>query len=81
MKANKTIISKITRQKMASCLNMPMDVPQTKMVVHHEFDPLLHFHHKVNVTIRNINAVIRLIFKNTKDQTAITAISPGSSIH
>ena len=42
---------------------------------------MLHFHHKLNVTIRHINAVIRLIFKNTKEQSAITAISPGSSIH
>jgi hypothetical protein len=72
---------KITQQKVASLWNTPLDPPQTKMIVHHEFDLHLHFHHKVNVTIRNINAVIRLIFKNTKDQTAITALSPGSSIH
>jgi hypothetical protein len=32
------------------------------------------------VTIRNINTVIRLIFKNTKEQSAITAIS-NSSVH
>ena len=51
------------------------------MIIHHEFGNTLHFHHKVNVTIRNINAVIRLIFKNTKDQSAITAISPGSNLH
>jgi len=40
-----------------------------------------HFNHKLNITIRQINAVIRLIFKNTKEQSAITAISPGSSNH
>ena len=31
------------------------------------------------MAIRNINAVVRLIFKNTKDQSAITAQSPGST--
>ena len=40
-----------------------------------------HYNHKTNIVIRNINAVIRLIFKNTKDQQAITALSPGNSAH
>ena len=44
-------------------------------------DPTHHFNHKTNITIRNINAVIRLIFKNTKEQAAITAISHGNTMH
>lgn len=61
--------------------NQPQEVPPTKIKIHHSFDPSLHFNHKMNVTIRNINAVIRLIFKNTKDQAAITAVAPGNTIH
>ena len=45
----------------------PKEVPPTKIKIHHEFDTGLHFNHKINITIRNINAVIRLIFKNTKE--------------
>lgn len=82
IKSNKqTVPPKPIRQKVPSFWNTPLDVPPTKMIIHHEFDPLLHFYHKVNITIRNINAVIRLIFKKTKDQAAITAVSPGSTMH
>jgi len=56
-------------------------MPPTSMVIHHPFDASLHFNHKTNIVIRNINSVIRLIFKNTKDQAAITSINPGNSIH
>ena len=57
----------------------PQEVPPTKIKIWHEFDTALHFYHKFNVTVRNINIVVRLIFKNTKDQSAITAMSQGTS--
>jgi hypothetical protein len=43
------------------------EIPPTKITIYHEFDNSLHYNHKVNVVLRNINAVIKLIFKNTKD--------------
>lgn len=58
--------------------NLPPETPATQIPIHHKFDVGLHFNHKLNVTIRNINAVIKLIFKNTKEQSAITALSPGT---
>ena len=42
---------------------------------------MLHFNHKSNVVLRNINAVIRLIFKNTKEQQAITALRDAGPSH
>jgi hypothetical protein len=84
LSAKKQFVSRIPRTnrvKPSNFWNQPVEVPPTKIKIHHEFDNMLHFNHKVNVTIRNINAVIRLIFKNTKDQQAITAISPGSTLH
>jgi len=74
-------IPRSTRPKVSAFWNTPQEIPTTKMTIHHTFDPMLHFSHKVNVTIRSSNAAIRLIFKNTKEQTAITAVSPGSTIH
>ena len=74
-------IPRSSRPKVHSFWNTPQEIPVTKITIHHVFDPLLHFVHKVNVTIRSSNAAIRLIFKNTKEQTAITAVSPGSTIH
>lgn len=61
--------------------NVPQDVPPTKMKIHHQFDNMLHFNHKSNVVLRNINAVIRLIFKNTKEQQAITALRDAGPSH
>ena len=42
-------------------------MPVTKIKIYHQMDWSKHFSHKTNVVIRNINAVIRLIFKNTKE--------------
>ena len=50
-------------------------------MIHHEFDNSLHFNHKLNVAIRNINAAVKLIFKNTKDQYAITAITNNNGAY
>ena len=58
----------------------PQETPPTKIRIWHEFDPALHFNHKFNVTVRHINVVVKLIFKNTKDQSAITAMSQGTSL-
>jgi hypothetical protein len=60
---------------------VPPEMLPTNVIIHHPFDVNLHFNHKTNIVIRNINSVIRLIFKNTTDQAAITAINPGNSIH
>ena len=60
---------------------LPPEMPPTKIKIFHSPDMSLHYNHKVNIVIRNINAVIRLIFKNTKEQAAITAISHGNSVH
>ena len=57
----------------------PQEIPPTKIKIWHEFDKGLHFYHKFNVTVRHINVVVKLIFKNTKDQSAITAMSAGSN--
>ena len=84
LSAKKQYVSRINRTNRVkpSCFwNQPQEIPPTKIKIHHEFDNMLHFNHKVNITIRNINAVIRLIFKNTKDQQAITALSPSSTLH
>ena len=58
---------------------MPMEVPPTKITIHHVFDNSLHFNHKLNVTIRTINTAIKLIFKNNKDQAAITVMNGTNS--
>ena len=46
---------------------VPPEMLPTNMIIHHPFDNSAHFNHKTNIVIRNINSVIRLIFKNTKD--------------
>lgn len=53
--------------KKAPSWREPQEAPPTKIKIWHEFDNALHFYHKFNVTVRNINVVVRLIFKNTKD--------------
>ena len=58
---------------------MPQDIPSTQITIHHKFDNNLHFNHQLNKTIRNINAAIKLIFKNDKDRSAITVSSGGAT--
>ena len=55
-------------------------IPKTKMKIHHDVDLGLHFMHKTNITLRNVNNVIKLIFKNTKEHQAIVAISQGTKL-
>lgn len=43
------------------------EMPPTKITIFHEMNWTHHYNHKTNIVIRNINAVIRLIFKNTKE--------------
>ena len=50
------------------------------MKIHHDVDLGLHFMHKTNITLRNVNNVIKLIFKNTKEHQAIVAISQGTKL-
>jgi hypothetical protein len=40
--------------------------------IHHEFDPSEHFNHPTNVILRNHNFIIRTLFKNTREQQALT---------
>jgi len=40
----------------------------------------IHAEHKINIIIKKINQIVKLIFKNTKDSQAITAGSGGSVI-
>ena len=47
------------------------------MPIYH-IDKDLHGEHKINIIIKKINQIVRLIFKNTKDSQAITAGSGGS---
>ena len=75
----KSAVHQQVKQKPGVHWNQPQEVPPTKIKIWHEFDNALHFHHKFNATVRNINIVVRLIFKNTKDQSAITAVSLGTS--
>ena len=48
-------------------------------MIHHEFDNSLHFSHRMKIAIRSINAAVKLIFKNTKEQQAITATNQGGN--
>ena len=40
----------------------------------------LHNDHRINVAIKRINQIVKLIFKNTKDSQAITSGSGGNVI-
>ena len=60
-------ISPLERPVIKKFWNITQDIPPTKITIHHPFDNMLHFNHKSNIVLRKINAVIRLIFKNTKD--------------
>jgi hypothetical protein len=53
---------------------------QTRIKVYHNFDEEEYLNNKINITFRNINTVIKLIFKNTKDQSAIFAVSSSSYV-
>lgn len=47
------------------------------MPIYH-VDKDIHENHKINIIIKKINQIVRLIFKNTKDTQAITVGSGGS---
>lgn len=66
---------KVPTKKPIWCL--PQEVPPTRITIHHEFDNTLHFSHKLNVTIRNINAAVKLIFKNKTDSGAMAHGATG----
>jgi len=45
----------------------PDEMPYTNMKIYHPFDNHEHFYHPINITLRNTNFIIKLLFKNTKD--------------
>ena len=48
-----------------------------RVPIYHTYKDV-HGDHKINIIIKKINQIVRLIFKNTKDSQAITAGSGGS---
>ena len=47
-------------------------IPPCIYPIHHSMDPSEHFNHPINVILRNHNFVIRSLYKNYKEQTALT---------
>lgn len=50
-------------------------LPKTKIRIHHAIDLQLHYDHPINVALRNINVIIRLLFKNDRGPCAAFASS------
>lgn len=59
----------------------PDEMPPTNVKIFHAFANEEHFYHPINVTLRNTNFIIKLLFKNTKEQQALTSCtSPASNL-
>ena len=56
----------------------PRAVPNRINIYHDVSSIQRHENHKINKAIKRINQIVKLIFKNTKDSTAITTGSGGS---
>ena len=57
----------------------PERMPPTNIEIYCEPERGRYFMHPINVTLRNLNYIVRTLFKNGKDQQALVASSAGAS--
>lgn len=53
----------------------PERMPPTNIKIHCEPERARYYMHPINITLRNLNYIVRTLFKNGKDQTALMASS------